>query len=58
MGEKSINFLIQTEYARAQGCAASQVTAPTEWNKLPQALRTVEIISGFRKQLKIYISSD
>ena len=29
--------------------------APTEWNKLPQAIRTIESISGFRKQLKTYL---
>ena len=29
--------------------------APTEWNKLPQAIRTIENISGFRKQLKTYL---
>ena len=29
--------------------------APTEWNKLPQAIRTKESISGFRKQLKTYL---
>ena len=29
--------------------------APTEWNKLPQAIRTIESISGFRKQLKTYV---
>ena len=26
-----------------------------EWNKLPQAIRTIESISGFRKQLKTYL---
>ena len=31
------------------------VGAPTEWNKLPQAIRTIESISGFRKQLKTYL---
>ena len=31
------------------------VGAPTEWNKLPQAFRTIESISGFRKQLKKYL---
>ena len=29
--------------------------APTEWNKLTQAIRTIESISGFRKQLKTYL---
>ena len=29
--------------------------AHTEWNKLPQAIRTIESISGFRKQLKTYL---
>ena len=29
--------------------------APTEWNKLPQAIRNIESISGFRKQLKTYL---
>ena len=28
--------------------------APTEWNKLPQAIKTIESISGFTKQLKTY----
>ena len=28
------------------------VIAPTEWNKLPQAIITMESITGFRKQLK------
>ena len=31
------------------------VGAPTEWNKIPQAIRTIESISGFRKQLKTYL---
>ena len=31
------------------------VGALTEWNKLPQAIRTIESISGFRKQLKTYL---
>ena len=29
--------------------------ASTEWNKLPQAIRTIESIFGFRKQLKTYL---
>ena len=31
------------------------VGAPTEWNKLPQAIRAIESTSGFRKQLKTYL---
>ena len=31
------------------------VGALTEWSKLPQAIRTIESISGFRKQLKTYL---
>ena len=30
------------------------IGAPTEWNKLPRAIRTIESISGFRKQF-IYL---
>ena len=28
------------------------VAASMEWNKLPQAIKTMESITGFRKQLK------
>ena len=31
--------------------------APTEWNKLPQAVRTQDSITGFRQQLKTYLFS-
>ena len=31
------------------------VAALTEWNKLPQAVRTWDSINGFRKQLKTYL---
>ena len=30
---------------------------PSEWNKLPQAIRTQDSISGFRQQLKMYLFS-
>ena len=37
-------------------CASSFIAgAPTEWKKLPKAIRTIESISGFRKQLKTYL---
>ena len=29
--------------------------APAEWNKLPQAIRTQDSISGFRQHLKTYL---
>ena len=31
------------------------VADPTQWNKLPQVIRTIESISGFRQQLKTYL---
>ena len=37
------------------GLPSFMVNAPTDWNKLPQAIRTIESISGFRKQLKAYL---
>ena len=37
---------------KCSGLRSFIVAAPTEWNKLPQAIRTIESISGFRKQLK------
>ena len=33
----------------------SFIVAPTEWNSLSQAIRTMGSISGFRKQLKTYL---
>ena len=38
-----------------KGLCSFIVTAPTEWNKFPQAIRTMGSISGFRKQLKTYL---
>ena len=35
---------------KRSGLQSFIVAAPTEWNKLPQAIRTIESISGFRKQ--------
>ena len=40
---------------KCSGLRSFIVGAPTEWNKLPQAIRTIESISGFRKQLKTYL---
>ena len=37
------------------GLCSFIVAAPTEWNKLPQAIRTIESISSFKKQLKTYL---
>ena len=37
------------------GLHSFTVAAPREWNKLPQTIRTVGSISGFRKQLKTYL---
>ena len=37
------------------GLHSYAVAAPTEWNKLAQAIRTIESISGFRKQLKTFL---
>ena len=39
---------------KRSGLSSFIVWAPTEWNKLPQSTRTIESISGFRKQLKTY----
>ena len=40
---------------KRSGLRSFIVGAPTEWNKLPQAIRTIEGVSGFRKQLKTYL---
>ena len=40
---------------KCSGLRSFIVGAPTEWNKLPQTIRTIESISGFRKQLKTYL---
>ena len=37
------------------GLRSFTVAAPTEWSKLPQAIRTAGSISGFRTQLKMYL---
>ena len=37
---------------KCSGLHSFAVAAPTEWNKLPQAIRTVKSFSDFRKQLK------
>ena len=37
------------------GLSSFTVGVPTEWNKLPQAIRIIESISGFRKQLKTHL---
>ena len=39
---------------KCSGLRSFIVAAPTEWNKLPQDIRTMRSILGFRKQLKIY----
>ena len=39
---------------KRSGLCSFIVGDPTEWNKLPQAIRTIESISGFRKQLNAY----
>ena len=39
----------------SSGLRSFTVGAPTEWNKLPQAIRIIESISGFRKQLKTHL---
>ena len=31
------------------------VAAPTEWNKLPQVVRTQDSINGFMQQLKTHL---
>ena len=43
------------KWNKRSGLRSFTVAAPTEWNKLPQAIRTVGSISGFRKQLKMYL---
>ena len=40
---------------KCSGLRSFIVGAPTEWNKLPQAIRVIESISGFRKQLKTFL---
>ena len=40
---------------KCSGLRSFIVVAPTEWNKLPQAIRTMGSISGFRKQFKTYL---
>ena len=40
---------------KRSGLRSFTVGAPTEWNKLPQAIRIIESISGFRKQLKTHL---
>ena len=40
---------------KRSGLCSFIIGAPTEWNKLPQAIRTIESISGFRKRLKTYL---
>ena len=40
---------------KRSGLRSFIVAAPTEGNKLPQAIRTMGNISGFRKQLKTYL---
>ena len=40
---------------KRSGLRSFTVAAPTEWNKRPQAIRTMKSISGFRKQLKTYL---
>ena len=40
---------------KRSGLRTFAVAAPTELNKLPQTIRTVQSISGFRKQLKRYL---
>ena len=40
---------------KGSGLRSFIVGAPIEWNKLPQAIRIIESISGFRKQLKTYL---
>ena len=40
---------------KCSGLRSFIVGAPTEWNKFPHAIRTIESISGFRKQLKTYL---
>ena len=40
---------------KQSGLCSFRVGAPTEWNKLREAIRTIESISGFRKQLKTYL---
>ena len=40
---------------KRSGLRSFMAAAPTEWNKLPQVIRTIESISGFRKQLKTYL---
>ena len=40
---------------KRSGLCSFIVAAPTEWNKLPQAIRTMGSISGFKNQLKTYL---
>ena len=40
---------------KRSGLRSFTIGAPTEWNKLPQAIRIIESISGFRKQLKTHL---
>ena len=40
---------------KRSGLRSFIVGDPTEWNKIPQAIRTIESISGFRKQLKTFL---
>ena len=40
---------------KRSGLRSFIVGAPTEWNMLPQAIRSIESISGFRKRLKTYL---
>ena len=40
---------------RRMGMHSFAIAAPTEWNKLCQAIRTQDSINEFRQQLKTYL---
>ena len=40
---------------KCSGLRSFTVGAPTEWNKLPQAIRNIQTISGFIKRLKTHL---